>query len=1172
MPKEETRAEMPFLDHLEELRWRILWSLLALLVGTLIGFWLVQRYDLLGLLKRPIAPFLPQGRLYMTHPTDAFVITIKLAVLVGLVLAAPVLVWQAWAFFSPALFKREKRFLVPVLLSSLVLFAAGAALAYEWVLPAAFKILLGFQRADIEPIITVDAYVGFAAQLVLAFGLAFQLPLVIMLLAALGVVTPAFLSKNRRYWIVIAALIAGIVTPTPDALTMLTMMVPLVLLYEVGIILARLVSRRKKEPDADAGAAGALLLVALLCGAAGTAGAQGTPIRPGLPTRPLVRDTSLGPRVPRPDSAPGPIDTTAARRMGIPTQPARAIPAPDSVIQELLKRPGFSSTRYAADSLTFHADSRQIDLTGRAMIEREGSTLEADSVHFQQSNCRIDAMGEPKLFSEGTVLVGEGMRYDTCERRGIVAEALTRVNQAGVGWFLRGHLTIDSASTRVYADRSTVTSSDLPLPDYHFGASRVKWVTNTLMVARPAVLYVRDVPVLWLPFIFQDLRRGRRSGILVPRFGLNDLVRTNPGYRRHISNIGYYVVLSDYLDAQAAMDWYAGTSIGFNGQVQYRWLNQFVTGSLAATRQYELGVSHSRSLRLLWSHSQAFDMRTRLNANVDFATSARVVQQNTVDPYLATATLRSNLNFNKTFNWGQVSVGGTRSQELSSGVVTQSFPSFTLAPAPINLSEAITWSPSFGLTTDRTSKQNGGTIPGPIVNGLATTDSIRFFTQNTAVSFGTPLRFGRWNVPNAVSFTHSVSDRRSAVILPDPTDTTRTVTRYYNEDFTTSIDWNPSLGLPTVFQRTWKLQPSVGIQNSTGGAFLLRNRYTDGQFVSQGKRLSFSASVSPALFGFFPGVGPLSRIRHSVSPSVRWAYAPSANVPEAYARALDPARRTPLLRSPRSHTLSFGLNQTFEGKLRPPPGDTTGQAEARKVKLLSLQTSGIDYDIEQAKLAGKNGWKTSVLSNQFTSDLLPGFTLSTTHDLWEGAVGADSARFRPFLGRISARFGVSANTVRGLIAVFTGGGAERPRDARDSAPALPGKGSSGPFHGALDRMSASNMGGGRRPFSMSVTFDVDRLRPSTVTPVATTTGNRTVGFAMSFSPTPGWSASWDTQYNMVTKEFGQHVLRLDRDLRRWHATFAFVKAPNGNFSFDFFVSLLDQPDIKFQYDQRTVKR
>jgi hypothetical protein len=333
-----------------------------------------------------------------------------------------------------------------------------------------------------------------------------------------------------------------------------------------------------------------------------------------------------------------------------------------------------------------------------------------------------------------------------------------------------------------------------------------------------------------------------------------------------------------------------------------------------------------------------------------------------------------------------------------------------------------------------------------------------------------------------------------------------------------------------------------------------------------------SAGISPSLFGFFPGIGPISRIRHSLSPFVRWSYAPAASIPLPYARALDPTGRQPVRESPRSHTLSFGLSQTFEGKLRPPAGDTTSGREARKIKLLSLQTSGFDYDFEQAKLPGRNGWKTPSLNNQFTSDLLPGFSLSTSHDLWTGVVGNDSSRFQPFLSKVSARFSLSSQTIKGLLGVLTGSPSGAPvRGPGDSLPPIPNRGVPGAFKGALDGPSPTNMPGGRRPFAVSVTFDSDRQRPTAATPVGTA-ANRTVGFAMAFSPSPGWSASWDTQYNMVTKEFGQHVLRLDRDLRRWHATFAFLKAPNGNFAFNFFVSLLDQPDIKFQYDQRTVKR
>src|SRR5262249_44552334 len=163
-------------------------------------------------------------------------------------------------------------------------------------------------------------------------------------------------------------------------------------------------------------------------------------------------------------------------------------------------------------------------------------------------------------------------------------------------------------STRIYAGGSSVTSSDLPLPDYHFAAGRVKWVTNTIMVARPAVLYVRDVPVMWLPFIFQDMRRGRRSGMLVPRFGFNDLVRPNRGYRRHVSDIGYYFAINDYLDLQTSIDWYAGRYVSLNGEVRYRWLERFVNGGVSFSRIFESGEDGGpggRSLRLLVNHQQS---------------------------------------------------------------------------------------------------------------------------------------------------------------------------------------------------------------------------------------------------------------------------------------------------------------------------------------------------------------------------------------------------------------------------------------------------------------------------------------------------------------------------------------------------------------------------------------
>src|SRR5207244_6017662 len=155
------------------------YSLLAIVVGTLVGWVLVERVDIIGLLTRPIAPLIPGGKLRVTSPTDPFFITLKFAFAVGLVLGSPVVGYQAWAFLVPALYPRERRLIVPALSAGVVLFLAGATAAYLWLLPRALALLLGIQRGVFDPLITADKYFGFAAQLIIAVGVVAELPLVI---------------------------------------------------------------------------------------------------------------------------------------------------------------------------------------------------------------------------------------------------------------------------------------------------------------------------------------------------------------------------------------------------------------------------------------------------------------------------------------------------------------------------------------------------------------------------------------------------------------------------------------------------------------------------------------------------------------------------------------------------------------------------------------------------------------------------------------------------------------------------------------------------------------------------------------------------------------------------------------------------------------------------------
>lgn len=1178
MSNKKSSGQMPFLDHLEELRWRILWSLAALVVGSVAGFFIVQNFDVFGLLKQPIAPYLADGRLFVTHPLDPFLITIKLAVLVGAILAFPVILWQAWTFLSPALYEEEKRKIIPAVMAGFGLFAAGAMMAYLWVLPAVLRISFSFLEEGLEQIITAGEYLSFATQVILAFGIVFQLPLFMIVVSAMGLLGPEFFSRNRRYAFVLATAVAAFLTP-PDPGSMVMMVVPLVLLYELGLFLSKLVAKRAKPPNTIATGIFVLLMLGTVQDLSAQEGRRlllPDSVRRGRETvqpsdvRALDDSTLARPASDR-------LDSAVARQLGLPTSPSRRFPAADSVIRQLLERSGFRATRYAADSLTLHGESQQIDLAGNALVEREGSTLEADNITFLQADCRLTARGEPTLFGGGSVLVGKTMTYDTCENRGLVGEALTNFNQGGVDWFLRGGIAVDSGSTRLYSAESNLSSCELPIPHYHFSAGKVKWVSNNVMVARPVVLYVRDIPILWLPFTFQDVRQGRRSGWLVPRFGINDLVRPTSGYRRNLSNIGYYLALSNYFDVQASFDWFAGNYIAVNGQLRYKWLDQFVDGGVSLSRIFESGEDGrpgGRSLRLTWNHRQSFNLRTRLTASVDYATSARVVERNTVDPFLATATLTSAVNFNKRYEWGTLVIGGRRTQNITDKLVREIFPSVSLTPVPLNIGRDVTWSPAFSFTNDRTFNQFVGTVELPPSGGEIQLDSIFASTRQSNVRLNTPLRIGRWNLQNSITITDFITNRPSVLTVTDPQDSSQSVTRFFGSDFSTGIDWNTGINLPLLFPSSWRVQPSLGIRNSTSGPFLLRNRNTGGRWVSQGKRLSLGVTASPTVFGFFPGVGPLSRIRHAVSPTMRWSYAPRSTVPEDYARALDPTGSRLQLTSNPLQTVSLRLSQTFEGKFALSPEDSAGQRNARKVKLLAIRTSPVEYDFEQAKQQGRNGWRTQILTNAFTSDLLPGFSLRTVHDLWDGPVGFDTTSFDPFLRQVSARFRLTAGTVARIVSLFTG------RSTPEAVPIEEEQPVAEEERSLFGRPRSSGIAGlpperaRGRGFSAAITFDDLRTRQPADAPegfVAPGT-NRTLGFAVGFSPSQHWSASWNTQYNFTRKEFGQHIIRLDRDLHRWKATFSFVRTPNGNVGFNFFVTLLDQPDIKFQYDQRTIAR
>lgn len=244
------RAEMPFLDHLEELRWRLLYAVLALLGGVVAAFLLVWKGDVIGLLQRPITPWLAGGKLVYTHPGDPFSIVLSAAFGLGSVLALPVIGYQIWAFVAPALYPKEKRVVIPLFLFAVVLFAAGASMAYFVVLPLAIRFLMEFQSASLQPMITAADYFSFVINMVLGFGLAFELPIVVLMLGLLGITNSEALGRFRRHALVACVLLSAVLTPGDLIWTTILMALPLYCLYEMSLWIVWAIERRRAKSAA----------------------------------------------------------------------------------------------------------------------------------------------------------------------------------------------------------------------------------------------------------------------------------------------------------------------------------------------------------------------------------------------------------------------------------------------------------------------------------------------------------------------------------------------------------------------------------------------------------------------------------------------------------------------------------------------------------------------------------------------------------------------------------------------------------------------------------------------------------------------------------------------------------------------------------------------------------
>jgi sec-independent protein translocase protein TatC len=245
--------QMSFFEHLEELRQRILRSILGLLIGTAVCFYFSDH--IYAWLARPLTQTLKElgqpDKLIYTNPIDPFNLYIKLSVVVGIFVSSPYILYQIWLFISPGLYRHEKRYVFPFVFLTSGLFIAGGLFAYELAFPPALKFLVEFGK-QFEARITIDQYLKLVTTIMVGVGLVFELPVIILLLSIFGIVTPKFLIKNIRYAILITAIVAAAIAPTPDLATVFILWIPMVALYLISIGLSWIVYLKKKKARQDA--------------------------------------------------------------------------------------------------------------------------------------------------------------------------------------------------------------------------------------------------------------------------------------------------------------------------------------------------------------------------------------------------------------------------------------------------------------------------------------------------------------------------------------------------------------------------------------------------------------------------------------------------------------------------------------------------------------------------------------------------------------------------------------------------------------------------------------------------------------------------------------------------------------------------------------------------------
>ncbi len=872
----------------------------------------------------------------------------------------------------------------------------------------------------------------------------------------------------------------------------------------------------------------------------------------------------------------------------------------DDVAASLLGLPGYSLTQYESASADFAAGRRVLVLQapegGRARVTREGMIIEADtSITFDEVSGRLRTVGDATFTPpDGDPVSAANMVYDLREGRGSAFDAVTSFNQEGAEWRVRGQMPF-AAQDSTFMAHAEFTSCDIDEPHYHFQTDEIKIVGGSVLVARGVRLYFADVPVAWLPFMAQSLERGRSSGLLTPRFSVNDIVRTSGGYRRRVSNMGFYWAMSQYSDALVSMDWFSETFFSLTGSLRYRFSRQFLDGDVNMRRFWR--EDGSTELALDTRHSWDLDERTQLRVSGRFVSNNDFVRENSFTPQEVTQSIDSEAGLNRRFDWGTISASSNRKQYLSDDRTEWLLPSLNLSLSPITLfrapsSEAhfwnnMTWSGSGGVRRNTFDRVQPDTF-----------DLSQANTATTASSARSNLSIGNLTFSQSVNLNEreTLGVPEALLLLGDSVDPSALVTGAPVRDISESrLGWSTSVNYQQQLIGSTTLTPRLSV---SGDMFRSDTDSLAQSFVSGPTRMSFGAQLKTDIYGFFPGFGSFEAVRHKLSPSFDYQWSPETTPTELQrsvfgSRALQP-----------KNTVAITLAQTFEARRATDddeedpgagpapedplaidplaevetarPGEPRRLQQAQTVSLLAIRTSVVQYDFVQADSLGSflSGFETTRLSNQISSDFLRGLSVSMDHELFDDETdetGTLSRRsFDPHLSQVNFSFSLGSSSAIFRWLPFGRGRdqdeqAEEP-EAEDpmEVPGVTDESMIVPVRGREDATAGARRGGSTGGWSANLSYALQRPRdPDRLT-------SQMLSGTVRLNPTENWSVSWRTAYDLEAQGFNDHSIRLSRDLHRWQANFDFLQTATGNWSFRFEVSLLDNRDLKFDYKQRNL--